>query len=733
MSHGRSAVVMLPKCTTSGALKSDPVEMMGRPNGFRSSDPSTGRAEYDRIVINRDHEIARTRLAAARLVGAGAITVLGQLAVDMPDGYFGAAATVTRFGLIYTFGLVATVVVGSILILVGSGKARRFTQSVLLVGVALFFPAVVADPVVAGGVILWNMILLGLAELGGNWGQHADDNSLSRWMTRSGPAARHLMLVALAVSTLVLGYGVGHRLSAVIVCVVLDLVAVASSGPMYVQMWRSGSKIPPVIAVLLFAMALATASLSNPIASLTILGGYLVFSLVQLIMRTPLFADLLGHFLKHPGLLVVSSFVILIAVGTVLLSLPVSAPDGHRIGPTDALFTATSASCVTGLIVLDTPHDFSRFGHAVILALIQIGGLNIMVLSTFAAVILGRDLGFRGAVALGSTLDLSSPATAYRLATFIVLSTFIVEFTGAVILGLAWFAQGASPLDAAWNGLFHSVSAFCNSGFALQTDSLVMFNQNPMVLLVFCALIVLGGLGFAVLAGLWWRIQGGSSVGLGVQIRLVLAVTTVLIVVGWALYLGLEWNRSLADLSPVNRVVNALFQSVTTRTAGFNSVLLEDLQPATLLIFMLLMFVGASPGGTGGGIKTTTAVVLLAAIPAIAARRSEVVLLGRRIPLSTVFRSTAIAVVGLVIALVAAGLLMATQDAPFDWLLFEGFSAFGTVGLSLGATATLDGLGKLVVVVAMLAGRIGPLTLALLLGQTRTARLSYPQARIMVG
>lgn len=684
------------------------------------------------MIAHKD-DSAHARLAAARLIGAGTIAVLGQLAVDMPGGYFGPAAEVTRFGLVFTAALVAAAIGGAISTLAGSRSARPVTLLVLLASVAVFLPAVASDPVIAGGVIVWNLALLGLAELGRGWERDDTDDELSRWMNRNGPASRHLVLIALVVSTLVLGYGVGHRLGALILCVTVDLAAVAVSGPMYLLMWRRGSRLPPIVAAAGVAVAVATVWLAKPIAALAVIVVVLAFALVQLIVRTPVFDDLVGHFLKHPGLLVVSTFVILIAVGTLLLSLPAAAPDGHRIGPEDALFTATSASCVTGLIVLDTPRDFSTFGHLVILFLIQIGGLNIMVLSTFAAVILGRDLGFRGDAALGSILDLSSPAAAYRLATFIVLSTLVVEGVGAAALGLAWRAHGASPLEAVWNGIFHAVSAFCNAGFSLRSDSLVMFNRSPLVLAVFSALIVLGGLGFAVLAELWWRVRGGHRGGLGVHVRLVVLASAVLIVVGWAFYLGLEWDHTLAGLEPGNRIANALFQSITTRTAGFNSVPFDGLRPVTALIVMLLMFIGASPGGTGGGIKTTTAVVLLAAIPAIAARRAEAEVLKRRIPPATVFRSTAIALVGLSIVVVTAGLLLATHDGPFESLLFEGFSAFGTVGLSLGATSSLDGFGKLVIVAAMLAGRIGPLTLALLLGRTRAARLSYPQTRIMVG
>lgn len=651
----------------------------------------------------------------------------------MPDGYFGPAETVSRFGLIYTACLSAAVVIGAGLFLTRSRHAWLVPWLVLPVGVGLFLPALPSDPIIAGGVVLWNLSLLGLAELGRTLERPTGDDPSSLWTARNGAAVRHLALVALVVSVLVLGYGIGHRLGALLLCAVLDLAVVAVSAPMVLLLWRSGSRLEPVGAVSLMAGAAAVAIAGSPATALAVLSVYLALTLFDLIVRTPFFEELFGHFLRHPGLMVVTSFALIIAIGTVLLSLPAAAPGGHRIGSIDALFTAASATCVTGLIVLDTPHDFSTFGQLVILVLIQIGGLNIMVLSTFAALLLGKNLGLRGEAALGDVLDLTSKAAAYRLVIFIVMATAAVESVGAVMLGFAWSAHGAAPGEAAWKGLFHSVSAFCNAGFALQSDSLAIFRNDPLTLLTFSALIVVGGLGFAVLAGLWWRLRGRPRDGRGVQTRVVIGASAVLIVVGWLLYLSLEWDRTLAGLAPLDRVANALFQSVTTRTAGFTSVPLDGLQPATILVMMVLMFIGASPGGTGGGIKTTTAVVLLAAIPALASRRSEVVLLDRRLPLSTVFRGAAIAVVGLIVVLTTAGVLLATNNAPFESLVFEAVSAFGTVGLSLGATASLDSFGKLLVALTMLAGRIGPLTIALLLGQARETRLSYPQARIMVG
>lgn len=680
-----------------------------------------------------DSTEARSRLAAARLIGAGAVAIFGQLAVDMPGGYFGPAGSVSRFGLVFTASLTIAVLAGAALVLKRSRVAVLVPWLLLPVGVGLFLPAVPSDPVIAGGVVLWNLVLLGTAELGRAWERPERDDPVRRWTEHSGAAARHLVLVALVLSTLVLGYGIGHRLGAMVLCGVVDIIAIAISLPLYFFLWRVGARFSPILAAGLLLCAAAVAVVVGATPSLVVAAGYLVLTLLELVRRTPWVADILSHFLRYPSLLVVTSFALLIAVGTVFLSLPAAAPDGHRIAPIDALFTATSATCVTGLIVLDTPRDFSTFGHIVILLLIQIGGLNIMVLSTFAAVLLGKSVGLRGEAALGDVLDLSSPAAATRLVVFIVLATVVVEGVGAFVLGLGWVAHGAAPLTAAWQGVFHSVSAFCNAGFALQSDSLVMFSSHPLMLLTFSVLIVAGGLGFAVLAVLWARLRGGRHRGLEVQTRVVVASSAVLIAVGWLLVAGLEWGGGLDGLSTTDRVVNALFQSVTARTAGFNSIAVDSFHPATVLTMMVLMFIGASPGGTGGGIKTTTAVVLLAAIPALARRRADLVLFRRRLPLSTVYRAAAIAVIGLGSVLLSACILMATQEGPFESLLFEAVSAFGTVGLSLGATASLDGFGKVVVALAMLAGRVGPLTLALLLGQARETRLSYPRARIMVG
>jgi trk system potassium uptake protein TrkH len=384
------------------------------------------------------------------------------------------------------------------------------------------------------------------------------------------------------------------------------------------------------------------------------------------------------------------------------------------------------------LVVVDTPTAFSPFGHAVILFRIQVGGLNIMVLSGFAALLLGKGLGVRGERALGDVLDLPTARSAQQLAVAIVLSTLVIEAVGAGLLALPFAGQGSTTADALWKGMFHSVSAFCNAGFALQSDSLTVFQQQPFPLLVVAGLITLGGLGFSTLGGVWMKCRGVER-RLSTQVKLVLAVSIVLVATGTAWFAVAEWGRSLAGLTPADKWVNALFQSVTTRTAGFSSVDLTLLHPSSVLMIIAWMFVGASSGGTGGGIKTTTLAVLLGAVAAISRGTSRVVLFGRTIGAEIVLRSVAIAIIAGLMSLGAVVAIVSTQDLTMDVAAFEVVSALGTVGLSLGATAQLDEIGKLIITLVMFVGRIGPLTLALLLARSAVRRVEYPQDRIMVG
>lgn len=522
-----------------------------------------------------------------------------------------------------------------------------------------------------------------------------------------------------------------HQLVPRLICLALNVTSLAVGGRFLGLLTARRRWVAAVLLPLLAGLWLVASSSS----SLSLLALGQIALLGALVGQTETAAELVAYFLAYPARLVLLSFVALILVGTVLLTFPAASSDGRSIPTIDALFTATSASCVTGLVVLDTGGDFSHLGQAVLLGLIQVGGLGIMVLSTFAALILGGTLGLRGEQALREALETRSGHAAYRLASFVVLSTLAIETAGAAVLALGFSRRGMSSGEAIWQGLFHSVSAFCNAGFALWQDSLVSFRDDAGILLVFAALIVLGGLGFAVLAALGTRLAAVSRRRLPVQARTVLLASAALIAAGWALYAAWEWNRTLAGLGTADRLVNALFQSVTARTAGFNSVDLSSLAPATALLLAALMFVGASPGSTGGGVKTTTLMVLLATIRSIARGGSPATLFRREISRRTIDRSLAIVMVAGAASAAALLLLLLVEEQPFEHLFFEVVSAMGTVGLSLGATAGLTAAGKLIVTCLMFLGRVGPLTLALVLGTggPRRRHPHYPRARIMVG
>jgi len=679
---------------------------------------------------------ARDRLAAARVIGAAALAGLGQFAIDMPHGYFGPTDRMTPTGMAFTAVEVALTAVA----VLGLLDRRRWGTFAAVAALALvigaFVGALAESPVVAGGIALWCLVLAGnfLFPAPSVPVQEARSaaatDALDRWLSKNGPAARHLTAVSLVATTAVVGYGIGASGVPRAICLGLAAAVTAYTARFLARVLRSGSRVPLLAVTLLLA---ALASAGQPSVALGWLAAYQAVVLLLVVARSEAAAELIEHFVGRPALLVLVSFVVLIALGTLVLSFPVSSATGEPVAPIDALFTSTSAACVTGLIVLDTPHDFSWPGQLVILLLIQTGGLNIMVLSAFAALLMRQGLGLRGEQALGEVLDLQPTRSPRRLVAFIVVSTLTVEAVGTMILTTAFANRGEPAAVALWRGVFTSVSAFCNAGFALQSDSLVDFAANPLVLLTVAALIVLGGLGFAVLAFGWLRVGGRRGLGLATQARLVVTVTAILVVGGALAYGAIEWDRTLAGLSVVDKACNALFQSVTMRTAGFNSVGFGRLHPATLLIALLLMFVGASPGGTGGGIKTTTAAVLLSSVAAVARGESRAVVFGRTIPLETVYRSAAVTVLGVLVVSGAAVLLLVTQSIGLDALIFEIVSAFGTVGLSLGATAHLDTFGKLVIVIVMLIGRVGPLSLALLFGRRRPGRVGYPEARIMVG
>ena len=432
------------------------------------------------------------------------------------------------------------------------------------------------------------------------------------------------------------------------------------------------------------------------------------------------------------------SFLGLILAGALVLSLPWAAAPGKSTRFVDALFTSTSAVCVTGLIVRDTPGDFSLFGQIVILLLIQAGGLGYMVLTTVVVFALGGKLSLQERSTLRESLNLQSGERLVRFAMHVVRLSLAFELTGAAILTLAfWPDHGAR---APWLGLFHSVSAFNNAGFSLFPDNLIRYRADVVVNLVISALIICGGLGFLVLSEL---LHFRRTLPLSLQTRLVLVVSAVLCVGGMGAILVLEWHNpfSLAPMPLEEKLLTAWFHSVSARTAGFNTIDMSGLQPTTLFIVMALMFIGASPGGTGGGVKTTTFSVTVAALWATVRGDEDTVIFRRRLPDTLVAQAFFICLISFLALNAVALLLMVLEPYAIMKLLFESASAFGTVGLSVGHPGSVLSLSghmtdsaKLLLALLMIAGRIGPLTLAVALARRQSrARFRYPEGKVSIG
>lgn len=444
-----------------------------------------------------------------------------------------------------------------------------------------------------------------------------------------------------------------------------------------------------------------------------------------------------------PAQLVLASFMAAIFVGAGLLTLPpMAAPGTPPVGFVDALFTATSAVCVTGLTTLDTATRWSPLGQATILALIQLGGLGIMTYSTILVLLVRGRFTVRGRLTMRDTLGGASAADLKRLIATVFVSTFAIEGVGAALLA-ARFLLEMPPAQAVWVALFHAVSAFCNAGFSLFSGSFTAYVADPVVNLVVPALILLGGVGFLVIAEVWERRERRERVKeLSLHTKLVVTTSGLLIAIGMVGFLLLEQDNTLAPLGWPAKLMAAWFQAVTPRTAGFNTIDYSRLANPTLFFTILLMFIGASPGSTGGGIKTTSAAILWGIVRSQFTGDDRVHLFRRAVPREVVGRAVTIAAASaLAVAAVTLGLqITEAADAPtgarrglFLELLFEAVSAFGTVGLSTGVTPRLSEAGKLLLILMMYVGRVGPLTLTLGLSRRPRGRFQYSEEPVVVG
>ncbi|ABK46087.1 cation transporter [Magnetococcus marinus MC-1] len=446
--------------------------------------------------------------------------------------------------------------------------------------------------------------------------------------------------------------------------------------------------------------------------------------------------------------LVVQSFAMVIIIGALLLFTPWSAADpaGHPVSWLDALFTSTSAVCVTGLVTLDTGQDFSFLGQAVILALIQVGGLGFLTFTNFFIAIQGGRLDFMRRAMLATTHGtLPGEVHPGALLRHIVLFTFALEGVGAVLL-TGRFALEMPFTEALWMGIFYSISAFCNAGFGLLSDSLMPYRDDPLVNLTIMGLIVTGGLGFVVFTDLSHRLvlwRRGQPGRLSLHSRMVLIMTGILVPLGTVLFFLLEQGGTAAGENGVSSALSALFLSITSRTAGFNTIDTARLTAPTLYLVILFMAVGGSPGSTAGGMKTTTVGIMAAMLMSRLRNREGVEFLDRTIPAQAVltamltFAAFAVLAVAGFLALLISETGLQAYDPAHDRslaLLFETVSALATVGLSTGVTAGLSAIGKVIIIVLMFVGRLGPLVLGLtLMGRRPRERYKLPDESVNVG
>jgi potassium uptake TrkH family protein len=438
---------------------------------------------------------------------------------------------------------------------------------------------------------------------------------------------------------------------------------------------------------------------------------------------------------RHPAQLIVFAFAAGVLFGAVLLLLPLATAGDERASLTTALFTSTSALCVTGLVVVDTPTYWSSFGQVVILGLIQVGGIGIMTLASLLALLVARRLGLRTRLIAQAETAAPELQDVRRLVSRVVLLSLSFETVAALLLTLRfWTGYDMSFGSALWHGVFHAISAFNNAGFALWSDSLVQFVTDGWITLTIAGAIIAGGLGFPVWIELRRRILSPHFWTLHTKLTLIL--TAALLALGFVAVAGFEWSNAatLASLDTPGKLLAAFFQSVTPRTAGFNTIDYGSVQQETLFVTDLLMFIGAGSASTAGGIKVTTFALLFLMVWSEVRGDPNVTAFSRRIPAHSQRQAWSIAFIATLAVAVGTLVLMAVSDSPFRDVLFEAVSAFGTVGLSTGITADWGEFGRIVLIALMFLGRTGPYTLAVALALRERKRLyEFPEERPIIG
>ena len=455
------------------------------------------------------------------------------------------------------------------------------------------------------------------------------------------------------------------------------------------------------------------------------------------------FLDIAGFLTKNPGRTILFSFLFIILLGSILLTLPFAGANSTRLSYLDALFTSTSAVCVTGLIVQDTALRFSFFGKIVIMLLIQAGGLGIMIMSYFASFIIGKKISLSEKLTMSYLLNENDMHKISSSIVKIILITFIIELVGVVLLYFDFVKIFGHSKEAIFYSFFHSVSAFCNVGFALFSDSFVGFKGDFSLNLVISLLIIFGGLSFGVIfnvfevitAKMKRKIAGEYKLTkLTVNTKIVLIYTGILIFLGTIIFYSFEHKYILLEKSLGTQYLSAFFQSVTLRTAGFNSVDIAKLQINTILVMMVFMFIGGASGSTAGGVKVNTLGVIVLYLRKVLRNQTNLIIMNHHVRKRTINKAFLLIFLGFIVIFTGVLILSVTENFALEKIMFEVVSAFGTVGLSMGITEYLSGIGKMVITIIMFVGRIGPLTLILALSnKEKSTEIKYPEGYLIIG
>lgn len=435
-----------------------------------------------------------------------------------------------------------------------------------------------------------------------------------------------------------------------------------------------------------------------------------------------------------PSRKLILGFLFAILLGTFILMMPFSLKEGEKLSFLSSLFTIVSAVCVTGLTVVDVSKVFSPAGDLVIIFFIQLGGLGVMTFSSILFLAMGKRMTFYERELLKEERNADSSGEISSFIKKLLLTVFIIESIGAIIL--TWEFAKEMPINkAVFYGIFHSISAFCNAGFSLFSNNLEAYKANPIINLTIGYLITLGGIGFAVITSVIMVIRRGID-RFNLTSKVAIIISMILTFGEMILFFILEYSNSatLGDLNFIQKILASYFQSVTLRTAGFNTIPLGELRNSTIFMCCILMFIGASPGSTGGGIKTTTFGVILFYVIGIVKKKENVEIFNRRLDWEIMNRALAILVLAITYVSIVIMLMLIAENFSPEEIVFEVISAFGTVGLTLGITPDLSTFSKLLLIFTMFVGRLGPMTFALAIGETKKKALSkYPKENILVG